>query len=139
MVALSAIEVEFIICTEAIKVSLWLKGITRQLMVANEDTAGVVLCDNHSIIHLSKHCVFHNRSKYIDLKYHFIINVVTQCLVNIDKVAIKDNLVTILTKILLTTKFYHCMNLVKVKITKYVFVVGKKEKPTLPLCQGGEL
>ena len=31
-----------------------------------------ILCDNSSTIQLSKHNVFHRKSKHIDTRYHFI-------------------------------------------------------------------
>ena len=32
----------------------------------------VILCDNQSGIHLSENPVFHDRSKHIDIRYHYI-------------------------------------------------------------------
>jgi hypothetical protein len=32
----------------------------------------MIYCDNQSCIKLSKNPVFHNRSKHIEIRYHFI-------------------------------------------------------------------
>jgi hypothetical protein len=32
----------------------------------------VIYCDNHSFIKLSENLFFHDRSKHIDIQYHFI-------------------------------------------------------------------
>lgn len=61
--------------------------------------------------------MFHSRSKHIDVEFHFIKDAITQCLVKIDKVDTEDNPIDMLTKTLLTTKFYHSMNLIRVKTT----------------------
>lgn len=68
-----------------------------------------VYCDNQIKIHLTKHPVFHERSKHIDIKMHFVRDVVQKGLVQVVKVPIQD----MLTKVVLKSKFMHCMDLVK--------------------------
>lgn len=75
----------------------------------------MVYCNNPPTIHLSKHPLFHNKSKHIDVKFYFIRDDVIQYLVKINKIVIEDNFTDMLIKTLLTTKFYHCMNFVRVK------------------------
>lgn len=40
----------------------------------------VIHCDNHSCIRLFENLVFHDRSKHIDIRYHFTIDCV-QCMI----------------------------------------------------------
>lgn len=87
---LSTIEAKFIACVMAINESLWLKGITRKLMVTTEDTLGIVYCENHSTIHLTVYLMFHSRSKHSNMKFHVIRDNLTQSLVRIEKVATKN-------------------------------------------------
>ena len=70
VVALSTTEVEYIALTEAVKESLWLEGITKELKIQNEVIT--VHCDNQSAIDLSRNFVHHERTKHIDIKLHFV-------------------------------------------------------------------
>ena len=71
----------------------------------------IVYSDSQSCIHLSKNPTFHDRTKHIEIKYHFIRDKVTQGEVKIEKVSTEDNPADIGTKVLNLTKFKHCMNL----------------------------
>lgn len=84
--AFSATEVEFIACTETLKESLWLRGFTGQLKLVTNDAIDIIFCDNQFVIHVSKHPMFHSRSMHINIKLHFIMNIIEQGLVEIDEV-----------------------------------------------------
>nr|GEX15469.1 putative zinc finger, CCHC-type [Tanacetum cinerariifolium] len=66
-VALSSCESEFIAATQA----LWLKRLLSKLTHSEEEKV-TIRVDNKSAIALMKNPVFHERSKHIDTKYHFI-------------------------------------------------------------------
>nr|GEW98500.1 zinc finger, CCHC-type [Tanacetum cinerariifolium] len=70
-VALSSCESEFIAATAAATQALWLKRLLRRLTNTEEDKVTIKV-DNKSAIALMKNSVFHERSKHIDTKYHFI-------------------------------------------------------------------
>lgn len=59
-----------------------------------------LLVDNKSTISLSKNPVFHDRSKHILIRYHFIRECVEQGRIGIDYVRTNDPLADILTKAL---------------------------------------
>ena len=70
-VALSSAEAEYITASQASCEALWL----RKLMVAlfdQELRPTVIHYDNQSCIRLSENPVLHDRSKYIEIRYHFI-------------------------------------------------------------------
>ena len=71
VVALSSCEAEYIAATTAACQGIWLARLIAEL---KGEEAGVVKLkiDNQSAIALSKNPVFHNRSKHIDVRYHFI-------------------------------------------------------------------
>jgi hypothetical protein len=48
----------------------------------------VMYCDNQSIIHLVKNWIYHERTKHIDVKYHFILNIVSQGVISMKKIVI---------------------------------------------------
>ena len=56
--------------TEAVKEALWLLGLVRELQLKQKAIA--IFCDNQGALQLSKNQVFHERTKHIDIKVHFI-------------------------------------------------------------------
>nr|GEU88404.1 ribonuclease H-like domain, reverse transcriptase, RNA-dependent DNA polymerase [Tanacetum cinerariifolium] len=70
-VALSSCESEFIAATAAATQALWLQRLLSRLTNSDEEKI-TILVDNKSAIALMKNPVFHERSKHIDTKYHFI-------------------------------------------------------------------
>ncbi|KAJ0489574.1 putative RNA-directed DNA polymerase [Helianthus annuus] len=103
VVALSTTEAEFIALTEAVKEALWLKGLISELGIV-VDTA-MVKCDNLGAIQLSKHQVFHERSKHISVKLHFIRDVINSKEVTVEYVDTEENAADMLTKSLPGPKF----------------------------------
>ena len=70
-VALSSAEVEYMEARQASCEALW----HRKLMVDLFDmelSPTVIQCDNQSCIKLSENPVFHDTSKHIEIRYHFI-------------------------------------------------------------------
>lgn len=70
VVALSTTEAEYIAVLEAIKEAIWLKGLTSELLGSIVHTT--LMCDSQSAIHLSKNQAHHERTKHIDVRHHFI-------------------------------------------------------------------
>lgn len=50
-----------------------------------------MLCDNQKAIHLSKLRVYHDKFKHIDVKLHFIRDVIYSNQISIEKIATKKN------------------------------------------------
>ena len=111
VVALSTTEAEYIALTEAIKEALWLKGFTRELGLSDGDVA--VYCDSQSAIHLSKNSVFHERTKHIDVRLHFIKDVISDKLVEVKKIATEVNPADVFTKVVPANKFEEALNLLR--------------------------
>ncbi|KAG8481449.1 hypothetical protein CXB51_026307 [Gossypium anomalum] len=73
-VALSTTEAEYMAITEACKEAIWLKGLFSEL---NEDLQiNTVFCDSQSAIFLTKDQMFHERTKHIDVRYHFVRDII---------------------------------------------------------------
>ena len=68
--ALSTTELEYIATIEAIKEGIWLQGLLGELKLQNKKI--IVYSDGQSAFHLCKNPVFHERTKHIDVRYHFI-------------------------------------------------------------------
>lgn len=110
VVALSTTEAEYISLTEAVKEGLWLKGILEDFGVHLKCVQ--IECDSNSAIYLAKHQTFHERSKHIDVRRHFIRDEVQNGRVKVVKVSTEDNAADMLTKALPATKFRYCLELV---------------------------
>eukprot|EP00253_Pinus_taeda_P025191 PITA_25191 len=74
-VALSTAEAEYIAASMASCEAVWLRKLFSELFGLTLDTT-VILCDNQSGIRLSENPVFHDRSKHIDIRYHYIQDMV---------------------------------------------------------------
>jgi hypothetical protein len=58
--------------------------------------------------------MYHERIKHIDVKYHFLWEVVTQCDITMKKIGIAGNPTDMLTKPIPVLKFKHCLDLIGV-------------------------
>lgn len=105
-VALSTTESEFIAATEACKEMLWMKKFVHELGFTQEKY--VLYCDSQSAIHLGKNSTFHARSKHIDVRYHWIRDVLEAKLLELEKIHTNDNGADMLTKALPRGKFEAC-------------------------------
>ncbi|KAH9680375.1 Integrase catalytic domain-containing protein [Citrus sinensis] len=112
IVALSSTEAEFVAATKAVKESMWLKGLLNELWLKQRIVE--IFCDNQSAIQLIKNQVYHERTKHIDVKLHFIRDEVTKGSFAVIKIHTDTNPANMLTKVLPTTKFKFCVDLIGV-------------------------
>eukprot|EP00253_Pinus_taeda_P031184 PITA_31184 len=75
IVALSTAEAEYVAATAAACQAVWMRRMLRSLG-REQAKATVIFCDNSSAIALSKNSVFHKRTKHIDTRFHYIIELV---------------------------------------------------------------
>ncbi|KAG8478601.1 hypothetical protein CXB51_028410 [Gossypium anomalum] len=111
-VALSTTKAEYMVITEACKEAIWLKRLFGEL---NEDLQiSTVFCDSQSAIFLTKDQMFHERTKHIDVWYHFIRDIIARGDIVVSKISTHENPADMMTKSLPITKFEHCLVLVGV-------------------------
>ena len=99
VVAISSCEAEYVSLALAIQEALFLRQLFIDMWkpLMNDDPV-VVHCDNQGSVALAKNPVFHKRSKHIDVKYHFIRDVVNKNLVQLKYVHSGDNVADVFTK-----------------------------------------
>ncbi|GKC26000.1 hypothetical protein Tco_1028150 [Tanacetum coccineum] len=114
VVALSNTETEYMALTEAMKEAIWLRGLLEELGV--ELNTAAVNCENQGAIHLSRNHVFHERTKHINVRYHFIREVLEAKTVKVMKVGTEHNVVDALTKVVPGLKLQHCLELLNVGV-----------------------
>jgi hypothetical protein len=105
-VALSTTEAEYIAITEGCKEILWMKKFLQEL--GQNQESYVLYCDSQSAIHLSKNSTYHSRSKHIDVRYHWIRDVLENKLLQIEKIHTNDNGADMMTKALPKEKIEFC-------------------------------
>jgi hypothetical protein len=67
----------------------------------------VILCDNQSCIKMTESPVFHDRSKHIEIHYHFICNMVQRGALKLQYISMDEEVADVLTKPLSCVKFEH--------------------------------
>ena len=110
VVALSTTEAEYMAMTAAVRESFWLRGISSDFGVEQKSIA--IGCDSSSAISLAKHQVFHERSKHIDVRLHYIREEIEKGKVRIFKIDTSENPADMMTKPLPKEKLELCMRLV---------------------------
>jgi kynurenine formamidase len=67
-----------------------------------------VHCDNQGVIYLVKNAACHSRTKHIDVRYHFICDVLEHGQLIVKKIHIKENVVDLFTKVVPPDKIIFC-------------------------------
>jgi hypothetical protein len=105
-VALFTTEAEYIAITKACKELIWMKKFLHELGVRQKRY--VLFCDSQSAIHLSKNLMFHSRSKHIELRYHWIRDVLENKELVLEKIHASENGSDMLTKPIPSLKLEVC-------------------------------
>ena len=85
-VALSTAEAEYVATCSAICEVVWLRKLLSDLFDLHMD-ATCIYCNNHSCVKLSENLVFHDMSKHIEIKYHYIKDMVQRGAMRLQYVA----------------------------------------------------
>ena len=104
VVAVSSCEAEYMAGASAACQGIWLARLLADVLMQEVDQV-LLKIDNQSAIALCKNPVYHDRSKHIDIKYHFIRDMVESGSVSVEHVRSGDQLADILTKPLGRIKF----------------------------------
>jgi L-alanine-DL-glutamate epimerase-like enolase superfamily enzyme len=117
VVALSSCEAEYIAATTAACQGVWLARLLAEFK-GEKIRAYTLKMDSQSAIQLSKNPVFHDRSKHIDIRYHYIREGVEHNRVKLEYSA--EELADILTKALGRDHFSELRS--KIGVTDLQFV-----------------
>jgi hypothetical protein len=103
VVAQSITEAEYMAIAEACKESVWLKGLYAEL--CGDNACVNLFCYSQSDIYLIKDQIFHKRSKHIDVKYHYMRDIVAQDKLKVGKINTSNNHADMITKSVHVAKF----------------------------------
>jgi len=76
---------------------IWLSRLLEQIGLKNE-TEVKIKCDNNSTIQISKYLVFHGKNKHINVKFHFLRDLMNDRVIRLRFCSSQDQLVDIMTK-----------------------------------------
>lgn len=113
LVALSTTEAEYVAVTDAFKEATWLQGILREANLL--EGIATVYSDSQSAIHLSKNPVYHERTKHVDVRYHYVRDLISKGKLSLMKIHTDENPADMGTKVVTVGKFKHCLDLLHIK------------------------
>jgi hypothetical protein len=104
--ALNTSEAEYIATSVAIHEAMWLHKFLAEIFDLELEPT-LIHCDNQSCMKLTKNIVFHDRSKHIEIKYHYIWDMVQRGVVELQYISMDEKIVDILTKPLSRVKYVY--------------------------------
>ena len=103
-VALSTAEAEYMSASEATTQATWLRFVLHDFGEELIEPTPL-MCDNTSAIAMSKNPVFHQRSKHIKRKFHFIRDAIQEGTIDLQYCKSEEQLADIFTKALAKDRF----------------------------------
>jgi hypothetical protein len=119
IVTLSTCEAEYVAAATCVCHAIWLRRLLKEINLT-QDVAIPIYLDSKSAIELAKNSVHHERSKHIDVKFHFMREEVKKKNVELIHVTSEDQVADILTKPLPTMKFEKFKKLLGMKDEKEI-------------------
>jgi hypothetical protein len=84
--------------------AVWLRKLLTDLFDHEMDRT-TIHCDNQGCVKLSKNPIFHDKSKHIEIKYHYIRDMVQRKTIHVQYLSTHEQIADIFTKPLAKTKF----------------------------------
>ncbi|KAI5336297.1 hypothetical protein L3X38_015564 [Prunus dulcis] len=110
-------EAEYVSAAEATSQAKWLRFVLEDF--GEEQVEGTpILCDNTSTIAMAKNPVFHQKTRHIRLKFHFIREAIQAKEIELIYCKTEDQIADILTKALSKDRFVYLRDLLGVKSVK---------------------
>eukprot|EP00268_Persea_americana_P025832 TRINITY_DN25201_c0_g1_i1.p1 TRINITY_DN25201_c0_g1~~TRINITY_DN25201_c0_g1_i1.p1 ORF type:complete len:143 (+),score=9.87 TRINITY_DN25201_c0_g1_i1:62-490(+) len=106
--SMSTGEAEYIAAGSYCTQLLWMKQMLQDY--GNEQKTMSMFCNNQSAIDISKNPVQHSRTKHIDIRHHFIRDLVEEKIISLHHIPTKNQLADIFTKPLDATLFESLRN-----------------------------
>jgi hypothetical protein len=105
IVSLSSMEAEYIALTSAAKEAMWLQKLDQE--IENKTEAILIFEDNQSTIKTASEEIYNERSKHIDVRYHFIREKIKNNQIKVEYLPTEDMIADALTKPLGSVKVVH--------------------------------
>ena len=102
-VSLSTAKAEYIAAGSSCSQLVWMKQMLKEYNV--EQDVMTLYCDNLSAINISKNPVQHSRTKHIDIRHHYIRDLVDDKVITLKHVDTEEQIADIFTKALDANQF----------------------------------
>jgi hypothetical protein len=96
-VALSSCEAEYMAMSYAIQEANFLQQLLKDMQISNKMSVNLYV-DNQGALELAKNPVHHQRSKHIDIRYHYIRSQIQSNIIILHYVPTNDNIADMFTK-----------------------------------------
>ncbi|CAI0390575.1 unnamed protein product [Linum tenue] len=107
VVTLSTTEAEFVAAAYCAAQAVWLRRVLTEIgWESSVKKATEIRCDNSSTIKLSRNPVLHGRSKHIDVRFHFLRELVRDEVVELQQCGTREQVADIMTKALSQEAFH---------------------------------
>ncbi|GFW55451.1 retrovirus-related Pol polyprotein from transposon TNT 1-94 [Trichonephila clavipes] len=97
-VSLSTMEAEYVSLTEAAKEFIWLENVIDNKSLNLELSENVLFCDNQAAMGFSGSPVENCRTRHVDVRCHFLRNLIYDKVFQIKYIGTRDNLADIFAK-----------------------------------------
>ena len=97
IVATSTAEAEYVALSEAVRETSWLRQVLAEIGYEQKESTRV-RCDNQIAIGLAENPIQHKRTKHIDIKYHYVREIVANKEVSVEYINTTNMLADIMTK-----------------------------------------
>ncbi|GKE38117.1 gag/pol polyprotein [Tanacetum coccineum] len=104
MVSHSPTEAEYKVLADTVAKLTWLQALLNELGIRSSSTP-ILWCDNLGATYLSANPIFHARTKYEEIDYHFVREKVAQRDLRVQHISTHDQIADIFTKPLPTPRF----------------------------------
>jgi hypothetical protein len=104
IVTLSTTEAEFVAAAGCASQAVWMRRVLENLGLAQKECT-TIWCDNSSTIKLSKNPVMHGRSKHIDVRFHFLRDLVNDGIIQLLHCRTQEQIADLMTKALKVETF----------------------------------
>jgi len=120
-ISLSSAEAEYMAIASAAQEAIWTRQFLTELFHLTLDTHNLYSCtiltDNTSAAQIAKHDVSHDRTKHIDIRYHFIRDYLQDGWFDLRWVPTDDQLADIFTKVLPINRFESLVDSILNRVT----------------------
>ena len=102
-ISLSTAEVEYIVASSCCTQLVWLQKLLHDYGICQEHLT--IYCDNTSAINISKNPVQHSRTKHIEIRHHFIRELIEDGILTLEFIHTDDQKADLFTKPLDSKRF----------------------------------
>lgn len=97
IVTMSTTKAEFVAAAACACQAIWMRRVLKQLG-HEQKSCTTIMCDNSSTIKLSRNPVMHERSKHIDVRFHFLRDLTKDGVVELIHCGTQEQVADLMTK-----------------------------------------